>query len=74
MDGHLVAKLTDFGLSLLQGAGTTTMGSRAGQEGTARFLAPEMLVDENSRGTCASDVYAFACLCLEVFPFLSLLK
>lgn len=42
------------------------MGSQAGKAGTIRFLAPELLVEENPRSTCASDVYAFGCLCLEV--------
>ena len=42
------------------------MGSLSSQTGTARFMAPELLIEGASQATPASDVYAFGMLMLEV--------
>lgn len=58
------AALCDFGLShILEQSGFTT---KAG--GTARYLAPEAVTDENrtSKSTTEEDVYSFAMTALEV--------
>jgi hypothetical protein len=45
------------------------MTSGSSSAGNTRYLAPERVcADENSRRTTASDVYAFACVCLFVSP------
>ena len=59
-------KLADFGLSVIHGAGVTTIGSRSGEGGTIRFMAPELLIGEEAPASFAGDIYAFGCLCLEV--------
>jgi len=65
-DGHV--RLTDFGLSIFIDA---TAHSTTGQ-GSLRWMAPE-LIDPASFGferatkTQATDVYAFACLCVELY-------
>ena len=59
-------KLADFGMSVLHGAGATTMGSRSGEGGTMRFLAPELLTEGEIAASFAGDIYAFGCLCIEV--------
>lgn len=66
MGDHFEPKLTDFGLSILHGAGTTTMGTHSGHWGTVRFMAPELFTQEGVTATFASDVYAFGCVCIEV--------
>ena len=63
-------KLADFGLSVLHGAGATTMGSRSGEGGTIRFMAPEVLLGGETATSFASDIYAFGCLCIEVCTIL----
>ncbi|KAJ8083243.1 hypothetical protein PM082_009115 [Marasmius tenuissimus] len=61
------ACIADFGLSRItdsQGLRVTTSATRPA--GTTRWLAPELLV--GSRGPSKkSDVYAFACVCCEIF-------
>lgn len=65
-------KISDFGLARVfdsQG-GPTDRTSYKG-EGSARWLAPELLNSERFTGikpgpTKESDVYAFSCVCLEV--------
>ncbi len=66
VDEHCNPKLTDFGLSTMYGAGTTTMGTRSGHFGTPRFMAPELLMGENAEATFGGDMYAFGCVCIEV--------
>lgn len=60
------AVICDFGLSSLKDSHATGFEtSRRG--GTLRFLAPELLDDNPT--TTQSDVWAFACVCMEVRHF-----
>ncbi|KAJ6482887.1 kinase-like domain-containing protein [Mycena vitilis] len=73
------ACLTDFGLSIFSDA-TSTMSTNRG--GSIYWMAPELLDPDrfgNKFGrTPASDVYAFGCVCLELYtgrpPFSNLLE
>ncbi|KAF7299457.1 Kinase-like protein [Mycena indigotica] len=65
-DGH--ACLTDFGLTVLSDATTQTQHGA----GSVRWMAPEILNPtacglEKFAKTTASDIYAFACVCLELY-------
>jgi serine/threonine protein kinase len=66
------AVIADFGLAVFVDAtANTSHGS-----GSIRWMAPELINPtsfelEQSRRTPASDVYAFACACLEVGSFSS---
>jgi serine/threonine protein kinase len=65
------AQLADFGLAIVTDAtlGTTSTA----RSGSVRWMAPELLNFElQFKRTEASDVYAFACLCIEVI-FLTVL-
>ncbi|KAF9256325.1 kinase-like protein [Marasmius fiardii PR-910] len=58
------ACIGDFGLSrVLESQGLTNSGSRP--IGTSRWLAPELLY--GGRSTKESDIYAFSCVCYEIF-------
>ncbi|TFK36341.1 kinase-like domain-containing protein [Crucibulum laeve] len=64
------AVLADFGLTVFSDATAAT--HETNPRGTCRWMAPELLipdvVDVNSlRKTEASDVYAFGCVCLELY-------
>ncbi|KAJ8083254.1 hypothetical protein PM082_009126 [Marasmius tenuissimus] len=63
----LRACIADFGLSRItdkKGLRITTSATRP--VGTARWLAPELLVG-SGRPSKESDVYSYACVCYEVF-------
>ncbi|KAJ6589536.1 kinase-like domain-containing protein [Mycena capillaripes] len=70
------AQLADFGLAIVTDAifGTTS----STQAGSLRWMAPELYDPEveSRKRTKASDVYAFACLCIEIYtgeqPFWSI--
>jgi serine/threonine protein kinase len=64
------ACLADFGLTVLEGVASAATAT-SDQHGCDRWMAPELLNPQdfgftNSRRTRASDVYAFACVCVEV--------
>ena len=64
------ARLTDFGMSLVSEGTAYGYGSVHGG-GAVRWTAPELFDPEefesqNTRPTARSDMYAFACVCIEV--------
>ncbi|KZV95420.1 WD40 repeat-like protein [Exidia glandulosa HHB12029] len=61
-----VARLCDFGLSrlLLDHSQTIT---HTGVKGTLRWMAPELILEEGSQQTYASDMWACGCLFIEVW-------
>ncbi|KAJ7702101.1 kinase-like domain-containing protein [Mycena metata] len=66
IDDREHAQIADFGLATVtdatRGATSTT------QRGSLRWMAPELLDHElQFKRTKASDVYAFACLCIEIY-------
>ncbi|KAJ6463487.1 kinase-like domain-containing protein [Mycena sanguinolenta] len=69
IDENWSACLADFGLSIFSDATATMTTTRAG---SIHWMAPELL-DPDSFGdgkfarTAASDIYAFGCLCLELY-------
>ena len=70
VDSGGCVRLTDFGLSLLAEGTPYNYGSVHGG-GAIRWSAPELFEPEefgldNARPTPRSDVYAFACVCIEV--------
>ncbi|KAJ7348096.1 kinase-like domain-containing protein [Mycena albidolilacea] len=66
IDDEEHARLADFGLAIVTDAtlGTTSTA----RSGSVRWMAPELLNFElEFKRTKASDVYAFACLCIEIY-------
>ncbi|KZV86120.1 WD40 repeat-like protein [Exidia glandulosa HHB12029] len=60
-----VARLCDFGLSrLLEQSQSTT---HTGAKGTLRFMAPELVLEDDARHTYSSDIWTCGCLCIEVW-------
>ncbi|TCD70708.1 hypothetical protein EIP91_002084 [Steccherinum ochraceum] len=71
LDHRGQARLSDFGLSLIAEATAYNYGSVHGG-GAIRWLAPELMAPEefgleSSRPTTLSDVYSFACTCVELY-------
>lgn len=62
IDNHYIAQLTDFGLSFPTDGNSSTVGSYG--PGALRFAAKEVL--EGEKPLLASDIYSFACICLQV--------
>lgn len=74
VDDDGVAKLCDFGLlRLVRESAHTGMTTTSSHTGTIRYLSYELVSEdyEDLRLTTASDVYALACVGMEVstFPF-----
>ena len=57
--------IADFGLATLVDAGRDTMKLSVWRLGAAQWMAPE-LFESGARCTLETDVYSFACLCLQV--------
>jgi hypothetical protein len=69
IDDQWHACLADFGLTVFANATLATQTSHGC--GSTRWMSPQLLEPEGFgldmvQQTCASDVYAFACVCLEV--------
>ncbi|KAJ7714230.1 kinase-like domain-containing protein [Mycena olivaceomarginata] len=60
------AVLADFGLSSLTYSKVLTSASTVKRGGTVRWQAPELLI-KGERNSFCSDVYAFSCVCYEIF-------
>ncbi|KAJ6493953.1 kinase-like domain-containing protein [Mycena vitilis] len=60
-EGH--ARLADFGLASY--ANTTAESSA--RAGSTRWMAPELFSPDTFRRTWSTDVYAFACVCYELY-------
>ncbi|KAJ6582047.1 kinase-like domain-containing protein, partial [Mycena capillaripes] len=58
-------QICDFGLVKWSETSLITGGSRAA--GTYRYMAPELFGSDSARPSFDSDVYAFACLALEMY-------
>ncbi|KAF5345020.1 hypothetical protein D9758_010424 [Tetrapyrgos nigripes] len=70
INGNWQACLTDFGLTVFNDATAATFTSR--REGSVRWMAPELHVPEHFgldrfRLTFETDIYAFGCVCLELY-------
>ncbi|KAF9256235.1 kinase-like protein [Marasmius fiardii PR-910] len=63
------ACIGDFGLSRVSDTHALKLTSTTGHsKGTTRWLAPELLSsDPSSSSSSRSDIYAFACVCYEIF-------
>lgn len=76
MDEDHKPRITDFGLSTaIDSQASSAVATSRGGKGAIRWQAPELLnveQSESSPGTVTrkSDVYAYACVCLEVSWFL----
>jgi serine/threonine protein kinase len=66
------ASLADFGLATVKDSKAIplTATSSIREAGTLRWQAPELFSEDQSVTTTRTDVYAFGCVCYEVF-FLS---
>lgn len=60
------ALLADFGLSRAVQEGPSGLTTSHGLKGTLRYYSPELLSEENAKLTLQSDVWAWACLGVEV--------
>ncbi|KAF9268581.1 kinase-like protein [Marasmius fiardii PR-910] len=61
------ASITDFGLSRIADSSVLTNTNPTSHSGgTVRWLAPELLIG-GQRSSKESDMYAFGCLCYEIF-------
>ncbi|KAJ6553397.1 kinase-like domain-containing protein, partial [Mycena capillaripes] len=62
------AVLADFGLaSVAMNSKIPGLSSTTHSGGTTRWQAPELLRPDGTRNSVASDMYAFACVCYEIF-------
>lgn len=71
VDDRGEAQLADFGLAKLEDSKATTVATSFDGKGSVRWQAPELL-NSGKYGGCSrgpslsSDIYSFACLCIEV--------
>ncbi|KAF7365850.1 Kinase-like protein [Mycena venus] len=71
IDENGVARLTDFGLASLIESDTSIKSST--RSGSTRWMAPELLLPPPGsafRRTPESDVWAFGCICCEVWQLI----
>ncbi|EJD40349.1 kinase-like protein, partial [Auricularia subglabra TFB-10046 SS5] len=60
------AQLCDFGYASMKVDKGESLFQSSAAKGTWRWMAPELLSDDNPRHTKASDVWAYGCLLVEV--------
>ncbi|KAG8912352.1 hypothetical protein FRC00_004703, partial [Tulasnella sp. 408] len=60
------AILADFGLSKALEEGPTGLTTSEGLKGTIQYFSPELVLDKNMGDSLPSDIWAWACLVLEV--------
>lgn len=71
VDRNGMARIADFGLAkIIDSQASTVVATSFNGKGTMRWQAPELLTTSRFEGetgdvTAKSDIYAFACLCLE---------
>lgn len=61
-----VARICDFGFARMLAEHSTSYSEHTSMKGTVRWMAPELLSEDDARHTTHSDVWAFGCLCIEV--------
>jgi serine/threonine protein kinase len=67
IDDQLNARLCDFGIArILAEEGTSGFTTTSEHTGTERYLSYELVLSEVCAPTTASDIYALACMGLEV--------
>ncbi|KZV83640.1 kinase-like protein, partial [Exidia glandulosa HHB12029] len=62
-----VARLSDFGFSVLLANYSQSLTQTSNIHGTYRWMAPELVLEEGARHSYASDIWAFGCLIIEVY-------
>lgn len=60
------AMLADFGLSKALAEGPTGLTTSESFKGTLRYCSPELVLDKETGESLSSDIWAWACLVLEV--------
>jgi serine/threonine protein kinase len=73
IDNYLIPQICDFGLvSIFLEEGSSGMTTTSPHTGTDRYLAYELVLDEEQAGpTMASDIFALGGIGLEVFILLN---
>lgn len=66
INGEVRAVLADSGLSKALGEGPTGLTTSDSFKGTLRYCSPEVVKDSASSHSLPSDIWAWACLILEV--------
>jgi serine/threonine protein kinase len=78
VDDNGVAKICDFGLlRLVRESAPTGMTTTSSHTGTTRYLSYELVSDgddDDPKPTTASDVYALACIGMQVRIFRSYMR
>ncbi|KAL5514113.1 hypothetical protein ACEPAG_2874 [Sanghuangporus baumii] len=72
VDSNGQPRITDFGLARAVDSRGITVATSFNGKGSARWQAPELLYPsrfgkDSTRPTSKSDVYAFSCICFEIF-------
>jgi serine/threonine protein kinase len=67
IDDNGRAKIAGFGLVRLIGESAPTgMTTTSGHTGVVRYMSYELIIDSDPKPTTASDVYALACIGMQV--------
>ncbi|KZV81568.1 kinase-like protein, partial [Exidia glandulosa HHB12029] len=60
------ARLCDFGFAKVLAEVSSSLTSQSTLKGTLRWMAPELIDEEDARHTVWSDIWAFGCVLYEV--------